>query len=178
MRPAVPSVRSTRASSPRTASAIGLANVEGDAHISVSAVPIVRTSGGATFSQAYASAVIVGGDMQIHQAAAPVIVGKSLDATQVGAALMITGDTDIKRSTVGILLSRNANVSDDSRVLISTKAALIIAAAFLGGFAFVAIAMVMSARRVSQWRPHFDIPKLSEVLDVPQVQSWLKKRGA
>jgi hypothetical protein len=146
-----------------TASAIGLANIEGDAHISVSAVPILRTTGGATFSQAYASAVIVGGDMEIHQAAAPVIIGKSMDATQLGAAVVVTGDADIKRSTIGFLLSRNATVSDDSRVLLGTKAAIIIAAALLGGFGFVAIAMVMSARRISEWRPSINLPKLTEL---------------
>jgi hypothetical protein len=148
-----------------TASAIGLANIDGDAHISVSAVPILRTTGGATFSQAYASAVIVGGDMEIHQAAAPVIIGKALDATQLGAAVVVSGDTDIKRSTVGVLLSKSANVSEDSRVLISTKAALIIACAVFGGFAFVAIAMVMSARRISEWRPSISLPKISQLVE-------------
>jgi hypothetical protein len=146
-----------------TASAIGLANIDGDAQITVSAVPILRTTGGATFSQAYASAVIVGGDMEIHQAAAPVIIGKSLDATQVGAAVVVAGDADVKRSTVGLLLSRSATVSEDSRVLLSTKAALIIACAVFGGFAFVAIALIMSAQRVAQWRPEIHLPKLAEL---------------
>jgi hypothetical protein len=148
-----------------TASAIGLANVDGDAQITVSAVPILRTAGGATFSQAYASAVIVGGDMEIHQAAAPVIIGKQLDATQVGAAVVITGDADIKRSTIGLLLSRSANVSEDSRVLLSTKAALIIACALFGGFAFVAIALIMSAQRVAEWRPEISFPKISKLME-------------
>ena len=146
-----------------TASAIGLANIEGDAQISVSAVPILRTTGGATFTQAYASAVIVGGDMEIHQAAAPVIIGKSLDATQVGACVVVSGDADVKRSTVGLLLSRNATVSEDSRVLLGTKAALIIACALFGGFAFVAIAMIMSAQRVAEWRPEISLPKLAQL---------------
>ncbi len=145
-----------------TASAIGLANIDGDAHISVSAVPIVRTTGGATFSQAYASAVLVGGELQVHQAAAPVMVGKTLAATQVGAGVVVTGDAEITRSTIGLLLSRSANVSDDSRVLLSTKGALIIAAALFGGFAFVAIAMIVGAQRVSQWRPDFSLPELPE----------------
>ena len=143
-----------------TASAIGLANIDGDAHITVSAVPIVRTTGGATFSQAYASAVIVGGDMQIHQAASPVIIGKSLDASQVGAAVVVTGDAQLAHSTIGLLLSRSATVSDDSRVLLSTKAAIIIACAFLGGFALVALALIMGAQRVAEWRPEIKLPEL------------------
>ena len=149
-----------------TASAIGLANVDGDAHITVSAVPIVRTTGGATFSQSYASAVLVGEELQIHQAAAPMMIGKTIDATQVGAAVMIAGDADVKHSTVGFLLSRNANVSEDSRVLLSTRAAVIIACALLGGFAVVAIALVMSAQRVARWRP-IDLSQLPELPKMP-----------
>jgi hypothetical protein len=146
-----------------TASAIGLANVDGDAHITVSAVPIVRTTGGATFSQAYASAVIVGGEMNVHQAATPVMISKSFDATQVLTCAVVTGEADIKRSTVGLLLTREANISEDSRVLLTTKGALIIAAALLGGFGFVAIAMVLSARRISQWRPQVTLPNIAEI---------------
>ncbi len=143
-----------------TASAIGLANVEGDAQISVSAVPILKTAGGATFSQAYASAVIIGGDTQIHQAAAPVMIGKTLDATQTISCVTVAGDTKVTRSTIGLLFSRNAEVSDDSRILLSNRSALIIAAALLGGFGLVAVAMFLGAQRVSRWRPNIQLPEL------------------
>ena len=143
-----------------TASAIGLATVEGDAQITVSAVPILRTAGGATFSQAYASAVIVGGDMEIHQAAAPVIIGKGINASQVGACAMVTGEAEVTHSTIGLLLARSTNVSEDSRILLSTRGALIIAAALLGGFGLVAVAVIMSAQRVAEWRPNISLPNM------------------
>jgi hypothetical protein len=138
-----------------TGSAIGVAAVDGDAAITASAVPAVMARGELTMQQSYASAIIVGGSgqMTIHQAAAPLIVGKTMDISQTGAAALVASEAEVKRSWVGISIAGRADFSDDSRVIVDTRAALIIAAALLGGFGLVALAGVIGMQRMRQrWR--------------------------
>jgi len=149
-----------------TGSAIGSASVGGDADMTASAVGIVTAKGSASFHQAYASAFIAGGDTTISQAASPVIIGKSVSMEQGVGAVVITGDADFKRSWVGVLLAPRASVSEDSKVLIDAKAALIIAAVLLGGFGLVAVAIYFGARRVSQWRPSIALPQLPSLAEI------------
>ena len=144
-----------------TGSAIGAASVDGDAEITASMVPVLYARGETTFQQSYASAVIVGGaDMKLHQAAAPLIVGKTMGLSQSGAGVLVTGEADVKNSWVGIVLSPKTTVSDDSHVIVSTKAALIIAAALFGGFGLVALVMALGVRRVMRWRPSISMPSM------------------
>jgi hypothetical protein len=141
-------------------SAVGFANVAGDASLTASATPIVYAKGNISVRQSYTSAVLAGGDMDISQAGAPLIIGKKLDIQQGGGLVMLSGESTVSNGFVGVLLSPKATVSDDSRVLISTKAALIIAAALLGGFGLVALVMVLGVRRVMSWRPRITMPQL------------------
>ena len=140
-----------------TGSAIGVASVDGDATITASVTPAVLTRGDTTVQQSYVSAVIVGsgGNTKVHQAFAPLIVGKTMDLTQVGSAALVTGEADVKNSWVGIVLAPKATISDDSHVVISTKSALIIAAALLGGFGLVALVAVLGMRRMMMRRHRF-----------------------
>ncbi len=141
-------------------SAVGFASVSGDASLTASAAPIVYAKGDVSVRQCYTSAVLAGGDMDITQAGAPLIVGKKLDVSQGGALVMLSGESMVSNGFVGILLTPKATVADDSRVLIGTKAALIIAAALLGGFGLVALVMVLGVRRVMTWRPQISVPQL------------------
>jgi hypothetical protein len=154
-----------------TGSAIGAAAIDGDATITASMVPAMMTRGDLTFQQSYASAVIVGGagDTKVHQAFAPLIVGKTMDVTQAGACALVTGEADIKSSWVGIVLSPKTTVSDNSRVFISTKAALIIALALFGGLGLVALAITFGVRRIMHWRPSISLPGLPEIPNMPNL---------
>jgi hypothetical protein len=144
-------------------SAVGFASVSGDASLTASAAPIVYAKGDISVRQCYTSAVLAGGDMDISQAGAPLIVGKKLDVSQGGALVMLSGESMVSNGFVGILLTPKATVADDSRVLIGTKAALIIAAALLGGFGLVALVMVLGVRRVMSWRPQINVPQLPNI---------------
>jgi hypothetical protein len=143
-------------------SAVGFVSAGGDATITASWAPIVHAKGDIHVRQAYTSAVIAGGDMEISQSAAPIIVGKELSVTQGGGVVLLAGDAQVNNGFVGVLLSPKATISDDSKVLLSTKAALIIAAALFGGFALVAVVMVIGARRVMSWRPSIQLPEMPD----------------
>ena len=138
-----------------TGCAVGLAQVDGDANICLSAAPIVSAKGDATFRQAYASAFISGGDVSISQGGAPLIIGREITIDTGGAAALVASDVKVRRGWIGLLFARHADVSEDSRVLLDTKGALILAAVLLGGFGLVAVALYLSARRVSEWRPEW-----------------------
>jgi hypothetical protein len=149
-------------------SAVGFANVTGDATLTASAAPIVYAKGNISVRQSYTSAVLAGGDMDISQAGAPLIIGKQLDVQQGGALVMLSGESTVTNGFVGVLLSPKATVSEDSRVLIGTKAALIIAAVLLGGFGLVAIVMALGVRRVMTWRPQINVPPIPNMAAIQE----------
>ena len=156
-----------------TGSMIGVAAIDGDATVTASAVPGLMTRGDMTFQQSYASAVIVGsgGETKIHQAAAPLIIGKTMDLSQVGACSLVTGSADVKNSWVGIVISPKTTVSDDSKVMISTGAAIIIGVAIFGGMGLIALAIGIAARRAMRWRPTINIPGLEKLPDMHNLPS-------
>jgi len=156
-------------------SAIALATVEGDAEVNTSMVPLLIAKGDARFHQAYASAFIAGGSVDVRQGGSPIIVGKELSVEQGGGVVMLASEAQVGHSVVGLLVSPNATISDDSRVLLSTKAALIIAAALLGGFGIVAIAMLLGVRRVMQWRPQINLPSLPKFADIEERLHALRR---
>jgi len=149
-----------------TASAIGFANVSGDAALTASAAPVVLTKGNVSLHQCYTSAIIAGTEVDASQAGAPLIIGKKVRVEQGGAMVMVSGRSKVKHGFVGVLLTPQATVSEDSRVLVGTKAALIIAAALLGGFGLLAVVMAFGVKRVAAWRPHLNtrhLPQLAEI---------------
>jgi hypothetical protein len=149
-------------------SAVGFANVSGDATLTASAASVLYAKGNISVRQSYTSAVLAGGDMDISQAGAPLIIGKQLSVQQGGAVVMLSGESAVSNGFVGILLSPKATVSEDSRVLIGPKAALIIAAALLGGFGVVALVMALGVRRVMTWRPQINVPQLPNMAGIQE----------
>jgi len=149
-------------------SAVGFVSASGDATVTASYAPIVHAKGDIHVRQTYASAVIAGGDLDISQSGAPIIIGKQLSVQQGGGIVLLAGEAEVKNGFVGVLLSPKATVSDDSRVLLSTKGAIIIAAALFGGFALVAVVMVLGARRVMNWRPDINLPELPDFSAIAQ----------
>ncbi len=119
-------------------SAVGVAVVDGDAEISTSATPFVITKGDTDFHQAYASAVIAGGTVRVHQGGSPLMIAKKLKVKQGGSAVMVAGDAKVKRSFIGILFSRHTELSENSKVLVTGTGATIISAALIGGLALIA----------------------------------------
>lgn len=119
-------------------SAVGVAVVDGDAEISTSATPLVITKGDTDFHQAYASAVIAGGTVRVHQGGSPLMIAKKLKVKQGGSAVMVAGDAKVKRSFIGILFSRHTELSENSKVLVTGTGATIISAALIGGLALIA----------------------------------------
>ena len=163
-----------------TGSAIGAASVDGDATITASMVPALMTRGDTTFQQSYASAVIVGGgaETKLHQAFAPLIVGKTMELTQSGGGVLVTGEAEMKQSWVGIVLSPKTTVSEDSHVIVSTKAAIIIAAALFGGLGLVALAVTFGVRRVMHWRPSISMPTLPNLPNLAELQErWMHREA-
>jgi hypothetical protein len=171
-----------------TGSLVGVANVERNAHITASITPAVLSRGTTMVQQSYASAVIVGGgaETRIHQAAAPIIVGKTTEMVQSGACAVVTGEANVHRSWVGMVVSPKATISDDSRVLISPGAALIIGLALITGIGVVAVVAVLLARRAYEQRraafmarlPH--LPDLSalHLPDLSAMAERIKRKAA
>lgn len=155
-----------------TGTAIGAASIEGDATITASMVPALMTKGETTVQQSYASAVIVGGgaNTKIHQAAAPLIIGRTVEMSQSGAGAVLTGEADVKSSWVGIVLAPKATISEDSRVIIDTRAALIIGLALFGGMGLVALAITLGVRRIMRWRPSISLPGFPNI-SLPSLAS-------
>lgn len=150
-------------------SAIAFSNVGGDATITASASPLVYAKGDVSVRQSYTSAVLAGSNMHISQAGAPLIVGKQLDINQGGGVVLLSGEANVSNGFVGVLLSPKATVSDDSRVLLSTKAALIIAAALLGGFGLIAVVMVVGMKRMMARRHRFHMPSMPHMPNMPHI---------
>ena len=143
-----------------TASAIGIANVAGDSDIRFSTCSIMYSKGNGSFHQAYASAVIAANEMAVSQGGAPLAVARKISFEQGGSCVAVAGKVKVRRSFVGVLMAANAEVSEDTRILMTGKGVLILAAALLGGFGLLAIAMYFSANRFAEWRPNISMPSL------------------
>jgi hypothetical protein len=128
--------------------AIGTASVDGDVSIDASAIGVLSANS-VGIHQGMASVMVVDGDVSIDQGAAQFVVARTVGIEQGGVGTLIAGEANLARSWVGIMAARNATLSDDSRVIVGTRAALIIGAGLLGGLACVACALFMGARRES-----------------------------
>jgi hypothetical protein len=147
-----------------SASAIGLADVEGDSDVRLSALGVSYAKGNASIHQTYASALIAGNDVAISQGGTPFVVGRTISFDQGGSVVAAASNVSVSRGFVGLLLAGKADVSDDSKVLLTGRGVAILAAVMLGGFALVAVAIAFGANRVSNWRPEISLPELPDWL--------------
>lgn len=150
-----------------TGSAIGIASVAGDAAISMSAVPLLSAKGDATFRQSYASAFVAGETINVSQGGAPMMLAKHISIDHGAAAAVVAGEAKVTSGWVGVVLSGKSEISEDANVVVSTKAALIVALALFGGLGLVAAAIFVAAHRVTAWRPQVNLPPLP---------AWMKHR--
>jgi hypothetical protein len=139
------------------ASAIASAAVAGDAEISASVVAAL-TADSVALRQGGAMAMIVSGDAAVSQGGAQVIVARHVELESSGAGVLVAGDASVARSWVGFMAARNAEISDDSRVIIDTRAGLIIGGLLFGGLGLLAVAVYLGAHRISGRMPH--LPRL------------------
>jgi hypothetical protein len=159
-------------------SAIGSASVSGDADVSGSVVGMLSARGSAKLDRGCAGAVMAEGDVAVSRSGAGLIMGKRVDVEQGGGCVMIGSETEVRRGWVGLLLTRKATLSEDSRVLFDWKAALILAAVMLGLFGVILVIAFMLARRAmhmtSELRsrlPH--LPELPHLAEMPHLPEWV-----
>ncbi len=145
-----------------TASAIGIAKVGGDFSASFSSTPLVSVKGDASIRQSYASALVAGGTVEMSQAVAPMVAGREIHIDMGGGVLLVAGEARVKRGWIGVLLAGKAKLGEDTRVMVDTRAALIIGAALLGGFALMAVAAYFGARKLIDDMDPLDFAALSE----------------
>jgi len=177
-------------------SAIASASVAGDAEISASAVAALSADSVA-LRQSGAVALIVDADAALSQSAAQVVVARHVELESSGAGIVVTGDAAVARSWVGFMAARNAEFSDDSRVIIDTRAGLIIGGLLFGGLGLLAVAVYLGARRISERMPHLphlpgmhghalphihrpnlaDLPKLPEMPAFADMIAKLRNAG-
>jgi hypothetical protein len=152
-----------------TKSAIASAEVAGDADITMSMVGAVSAES-VSLKQGATFAMVASGDAAISQGCSSVIVAKSVDMETAGACMVVAGDASVARSWVGFMAARNAQFSDDSRVIIDTRAGLIIGAFLFGGLGLLAVATYLGARRIAERMPHLPhLPHMPHMRQMPQL---------
>ncbi len=154
------------------ASAIASAAVSGEADISGSMVGAVSAEN-ASLHRSIALATVASGDAAVSQSAACAIVARSVDVDTAGVCCMVTSEATVARSWVGFMAARNAELSDDSRVIIDTRAGLIIGALLFGGLGLLAVATYLGARKIAERIPHLPhlphMPSLPEMPHMPEM---------
>lgn len=150
-----------------TGSAIGIASVDGDASVSMCAVPLLSAKGNATFRQSYASAFLAGESIDVSQGGAPLMLAKHITIDHGAGVALVAGEAKVKSGWIGLVLSGKTEIAEDAHVVVTTKAAMIIALAVFGGLGLVAVAVFLGAQRVAAWRPQVSLPPLPH---------WMKHR--
>ena len=152
-----------------TQSAIASASVAWDAEISASIVGALSADS-IGLRQGAAAAMVVSGDAAVSQSFSSVVVARSVEMESSGACCVVTGHATVARSWVGFMAARNAEISDDSRVIIDTRAGLIIGALLFGGLGLLAVATYMGARRIAERIPRLpNMPHLPQMPNMPHL---------
>jgi hypothetical protein len=133
--------------------AIGSATVDGDAAVGASLIGFLAANS-VGVHQGGAAVMVVDGDVSIDQGAAQVIVAQTAGVEQGGVGVLVTGEATLARSWVGVMAARNATVSEDSRVIIDTRSALIIGGLLFGGLGLLGLCVFLAGRRVASRIPH------------------------
>ena len=136
-----------------TGTAVGVATVGHDVDFTTSAAGLVSAQGDVTVHQAVSWGVFSKGDVSVSQGGSVVVVARDYRAESGAACAVVATEASVSKSWVGFLLTPKATVSDDSKVLIGTTAALIIGGAILLGFGVLAVAGVRTAKAAMAWRP-------------------------
>jgi hypothetical protein len=109
------------------------------------------------------------GDAAVAQSATPLIMAQRVDMSS-GASCMIVGDeVTTRHSWIGLVASRHTTLSEDSRVIIDWKGALILAAMMLGVAGVLVLLAWLVGRRVARAASHLSsrLPHLPHLADMP-----------
>jgi hypothetical protein len=151
-----------------TQCAIGSASVAGDASVSTSLMGVLSADS-VGIHQGGAVVMVVDGDVSVDQGAAQVMVTRSAGLERGGVGVLVAGDASLAHSWVGIMAARNATLSDDSRVVIDTRSALIIGGLLFGGLGLVALGVYFAGRKIAQrmprlpHMPHVHMPQMPQM---------------
>ncbi|HET6352326.1 MAG TPA: hypothetical protein VFG89_09395 [Coriobacteriia bacterium] len=146
-----------------TGSAVGMASSAGDFDAQLSVVVLGAAKGMGSVKQSYVSAFVASDGLAVSQSVVPLGVAKTIIFEQSGAIVVGAAETKVRGGFVGLLLSGHTDIADDSRVLMDTRAAIIVACALLGGLGLVALALYLSAKRLTAWRPAISMPSLRDL---------------
>jgi hypothetical protein len=148
-------------------SAMGAVSVEGDASLSGCAIGLVSAES-VGIHQGGAGVLVVDGDTSVDQGGALMMVSSTAGVEHGGVGVLVANEANLARSWVGFMAARNATLTDDSRVVIDTRGALIIGGLLFGGLSFIAIAVFIAGKRIASRIPR--LPHLPHVPQMPQVQ--------
>jgi hypothetical protein len=148
------------------------ATVEGDASIGASAVGMLSASS-VGVHQGCAGLIASDGDVSIDQGGACMVLTQTAGIEQGGVGVLVASEATLARSWVGVMAARNATLSDDSRVVIDTRSALIIGGLLFGGLGLVAVGIFMAGKRIASrlpHMPHIRAPHMPHLADLPRIE--------
>lgn len=140
-------------------SAVGLANVAGDADIGTSMVGFVTAKGAGSVKQSYVQGLVAGDTVDLQQTVTAAVLARTITFERSGALVSMSGDTEVKGGVIGLLLSGRSSVSDDARVLLTGRALAVLALALFGGLGLVALAVMWGSQQVAAKVPRFEMPR-------------------
>lgn len=135
-----------------TASAVGVATVSGDVTANLSSLGAVATSAQANVNQSYAGMVASNGDLRAHQTLASTMIARTASIEQGAAGVVAGSQVQVRRGFVGLLLASEADLSEDTRVLLSGRSLGVMAVAVLGGFGLVALGVWLAGKQLAAMR--------------------------
>jgi len=114
------------------------ANAQGNLNLSNSFAAIARAEGDIHIQDSGAMTIVAGGDMQVTNGGAQfIIAGGNSQISNGGAQIMVVGgEMTAQQTFVGLAITNQLNLSEDSKVLLDKPQALLFGAAFGAAFAF------------------------------------------
>lgn len=159
-------------------SAIASLTTHGDANVSTSVIGLLN---GVTTNvkQSLAGAVVADANASVSQSVTPAIVARHVETTGGASAVTVAEDVTATKSWIGLMATHNATLSEDSRVIIDWKGAVILGLFLLGGFGIVAVVAWFASRRVigalADVRDSLHLPDRSAIAHLPHVPEWVGK---
>jgi hypothetical protein len=125
-----------------TTSAVGAMSVSGDVEFSSSALGAVLAAGDIHLSKAGGSVLLAGKDIHIEQGGGSTLVaGRDMKIKQGGGMILVANHAKVEHGFIAVLAARDAEISEDSRILMDTRSAMMFGAA-LGTVLVVAMTLI------------------------------------
>lgn len=141
-------------------SAVGLADVSGNAEIGTSAVGIMTTQGDGTVKQSYLQAFVAGERVDMQQSASAAVIARTITFDRSASLISLSGDAEVRSGTVGILLSGRSSISENARVIVTGRTLAVLALVLFGGLGLIAVAVYFGAQEIASKLPELKLPQL------------------